>query len=89
MKVYKRIIALLLLVFMLASMVACGEEQSANTETTDTQNTVAASPEETGPEETMDSLEARSLVEDGLPDKDFEGRTFRILTPRRTFLPKK
>lgn len=80
MKAYKRITALLLLAAMLASMVSCGnEETSAETENTGSQNTAEAM-EETEPAETLDSLEARSLVEDGLPDKNFEGRTFRILT---------
>lgn len=79
MKLTKRLTSLLLLVSMLASMAACGGDAPADTQTP-TDSAVSAEAAEETAAETMDSLEARSLVEDGLPDKDYEGRTFRILT---------
>lgn len=79
MKHTKRLISLLLLISMLVPMTACGGGAPADVQPTDAADSVSAA-EETEPEETMDSLEARSLVEDGLPDKDYEGRSFRILT---------
>ena len=79
MKLTKRLISLLLLVSMLASMAACGGDTPADPQTPADAPVSEETAEETA-EETMDSLEARSLVEDGLPDKDYEGRTFRILT---------
>lgn len=88
MKLTKRLISLLLLLSLLASMTACGGDSSADTQISDNP-AVSGEAADSEPEETMDSLEARALVEDGLPEKDYEGRTFRILTylqPKNDFI---
>ncbi|MBQ8642463.1 MAG: hypothetical protein IJ480_09630 [Clostridia bacterium] len=73
----KRIFAMLLAALMLSSVAACGETEPA-AETAET----AASETAAGETETQpaDSIEARKLVEDGLPEKDFGGAEFVIQT---------
>lgn len=72
----KHILALLIIALLLPAIAACGNGNGSNTEetTTDTTaDTTAVAETET------DSLEARAAVSDGLPDADFEGRTFAII----------
>jgi len=72
----KTISLLLVLVMLLSSMAACGESD-ADTITDDT----AAAETETVKETT--ELEARLALPDNLPDKDFDGYDFRVLTRNR------
>ncbi len=72
----KTISLLLVLVMLLSSMAACGESD-ADTITQDT----AAAETETVKETT--ELEARLALPDNLPDKDFDGYDFRVLTRNR------
>ena len=72
----KTISLLLVLVMLLSSMAACGESD-ADTITDDT----AAAETETVKETT--ELEARLALPDNLPEKDFDGYDFRVLTRNR------
>lgn len=76
MKKNQRLITILLLLAMLLPLASCGGTETPAGETAATGAT-AATEAETEP---LDPLEARKLVSDNLPDKDFEGRSFRILT---------
>ena len=72
----KHILAMLIIALLLPAIAACGNGNGSNTEetTTDTTaDTTAVAETET------DSLEARAAISDGLPDADFEGRTFAII----------
>ena len=75
MKKNQRLITMLLLLAMLLPLASCG-----GGETTTDETTTAANTETTVETEPLDPMEARKLVSDNLPDKDFEGRSFRILT---------
>ena len=75
MKKNQRLITILLLLAMLLPLASCG-----GGETTTDETTTAANTETTAETEPLDPMEARKLVSDNLPDKDFEGRSFRILT---------
>lgn len=70
----KRLLAILLAALMTASMTACGAP--AETETTGTDEVLETVETEAVPENDM---EARKLVSDNLPDKDFGGEDFTIL----------
>ncbi len=76
MKKNQRLITILLLLAMLLPLASCGGGEKTTTEET----TTAANTETTAETEPLDPMEARKLVSDNLPDKDFEGRSFRILT---------
>jgi len=68
----KRAIALLLLASLAVSAAACAEKQDdLPAVTTEAASTLAN-------EEELDSLEARKLVSDNLPEADFEGADFNI-----------
>ena len=72
----KRTATILLLAAMLSSsLVSCGGDTTAPA-VTDTVDTAAETAVET---EALDALAQRQLVDDGLEDTDFGGRTFRIL----------
>ena len=75
MKKNQRLITILLLLAMLLPLASCG-----GGETTTDETTTAADTETIAETEPLDPMEARKLVSDNLPDKDFEGRSFRILT---------
>jgi len=75
MKKNQRLITMLLLLAMLLPLASCGGGETTTDETTTDANT-----ETTVETEPLDPMEARKLVSDNLPDKDFEGRSFRILT---------
>lgn len=68
-----RKIAFLLLISMLASLAACGGDAPTADTTASADTTVPAVTEE------PDALEARKLVDDELPEKDFGGKEFLIL----------
>lgn len=70
----RKAITLLLLSAMLLSCVSCGNTETMETTGTDT---TAQTATETEP---LDPMEARKLVSDELPDKDFDGRAYRVLT---------
>ena len=73
-KMYKRISLFLALLLAASSFAACGEAGTAETE-----NAAA----ETGAVETeteTDELQARQAIPDDLPDMDFDGYEFQILT---------
>ncbi len=74
----KRITALVLALLMLASAAACAEQAEKDPVSTAGEVTAA----ETEPEEELDSLEARKLVSDELPDENFEGKAYRILSDK-------
>lgn len=69
-----RTTALILALLMLLPVISCAEKEAATQEEITTDSVT----EEEIPED-LDSLEARKLVSDGLPDIDCEGREFRIL----------
>ncbi|MBQ8402304.1 MAG: hypothetical protein IJX14_10295, partial [Clostridia bacterium] len=71
----KKLSLLLVMAMLLSSMAACGDSESAET-TADT-----AAETETVKETT--ELEARLAIPDNLPDRDFEGYDFRVLTRNR------
>ena len=62
----------LLLLAILASTVSCGASDTIEDIATDVTTTVAT--------ETLSELDARKAVDDELPEEDFEGRTFTMLT---------
>ena len=68
----KQFISLLLLSSFAASTLACGASESSGNET----SAVTTTTEET----TLNPADARLAVDDELPDKDFEGQTYTILT---------
>ena len=68
-----RKIAFLLFISMLASLVACGGDAPTADTTASADSTAPAVTEE------PDALEARKLVDDELPEKDFGGKEFLIL----------
>ena len=70
----KRLLAILLAALMTASMTACGAP--AETETTGSDEVLETVETEAVPKNDM---EARKLVSDNLPDKDFGGEDFTIL----------
>ena len=76
MKKNQKQIAALLLLAMLLPLASCGGGETTTDETT----TPAVNTETAAETEPLDPMEARKLVSDNLPDKDFEGRSFRILT---------
>ena len=65
-------LSVLLLLAMLASTVSCGTSDTIEDIATDVTTTVAT--------ETLSELDARKAVDDELPEEDFEGRTFTMLT---------
>lgn len=71
----KRTITYLLLASLLLSTIACGS--TTTKETTPTAQNDATAQTETEP---LTGIEARKLVSDELPEKDFGGRAFRVLT---------
>jgi len=73
MKKMHKLICLFLALLMTASLFACGDAGEAVSETEQ-----AAAEVETEAE--TDELEARQAIPDNLPDMDFEGYEFRILT---------
>ena len=71
-----RITAALLAALTLAGLASCGGDTSDTPNTnTDAVTTAAVTEAETAP---MDSLEARKLVSDDVPELDFGGKDFRI-----------
>ena len=68
----KQFISLLLLSSFAASTLACGAPEPSGNET----SAVTTTTEET----TLNPADARLAVDDELPDKDFEGQTYTILT---------
>ena len=76
-----RITAALLVALTLAGLASCGGD-SADTPSANTENitTAAVTEAETAP---MDSLEARKLVTDDVPELDFGGKDFRIFYQKR------
>ena len=75
MVIIMRKIALLLLISMLASLTACGSGTPSADTTASSGDTTAA----TNTPAVTDTLEARKLVDDELPKKDFGGEKFLIL----------
>ena len=74
---HNRITTLLLLTSLLtASLFSCGGD---TTTPAVTDKTADSSADTTPVTEELDALEQRMLVEDGLPERDFGGKTFRIL----------
>ena len=76
----KKILTILLLVSMLASLASCGggeAETAADTETTASETTAA---------EEVDPLEARRSIADDLPEKDFGGVTYTIMSDEPNYL---
>ena len=70
--------ALLLLLFaMTANTLACSSGGSDSAATTDDQSSTDTT---TANDETVSALEARQSIPDNLPDKDFDGRTFTVVT---------
>ncbi len=79
-KMHKRIISFIMAALLLASsFTACSENSSENeeNETTQEETAVDAAAETETETETEDS---RASVEDGLPERDFGGATFTLLT---------
>ena len=72
----KKLAMLLAMLLLASSMAACGETKEAET----TADTAAA---QTETEKETTELEARLALPDNLPDKDFEGYDFRVLTRNR------
>ena len=76
MKKTVRILSFLLSLNLLLPLVSCG-----NPEPAETGPSALAPGTETAPEtQAPDSIEGRKTVSDNLPDRDFGGRSFRILT---------
>lgn len=71
---YKKMVTWLLLLGMLGTLPSCGSTEETPDTTADT---TAQTEVETEP---LDAMEARKLVSDELPEKDFDGRAFRVLT---------
>lgn len=78
----KKIFAALLAALMLApTFTACSEGgvDETDAQTAETENTTPSAEEETAAEETVDE-DSRTSISDDLPEKDFEGQSFRVLT---------
>ena len=76
-----RITAALLAALTLAGLASCGGDTSDTPNTnTDAVTTAAVTEAETAP---MDSLEARKLVSDDVPELDFGGKDFRVFYQKR------
>ena len=66
---------LILTALLASSLVSCGGDTAVTQDSTDAVTTADTAAET----EELDALAQRMLVDDGLEDKDFGGRTFRIL----------
>ncbi len=75
-----RITAALLVALTLAGLASCGGNTTDNTPVTENAATEAVTEAETAP---MDSLEARKLVSDDVPELDFGGKDFRVFYQKR------
>lgn len=71
---HKSLISLLLLAAMLAGTISCGGTADTPEETPQTDES------ESVQTETTSELDARKAIDDELPDEDFEGAVFTILT---------
>ncbi len=77
MKPIRRLRSGLMSVILLLPLAACGNPEAPETEELQPE---AAEPEAAAETEALDSIEARRLVSDNLPELDFGGRAFRVLT---------
>ena len=75
-----RTAAALLSCLTLAGLISCGGDTTDNPPVTENTAPEAVTEAETAP---MDSLEARKLVSDDVPDMDFGGKDFRIFYQKR------
>lgn len=74
-------IAILLLFAMLLPLASCGVTETPDpVDTTAAETTLTTEPVTEAETEPLDPKEARKLVSDNLPEKNFDGRSFRILT---------
>ena len=72
-KYHSAFVSILLLCSMLLGTISCGNQTPSAVTSNDLVETESST-------ETLSELDARKAVDDELPDKDFEGRTFTILT---------
>ena len=77
----KRTLAFLTSLLLL--LTACAGDPAAETGSPDPTSETDGEISAEAPEEQLDSLEARQLVDDGLSDKQWEGEEFRMICQNR------
>ena len=84
----KRVLAAILAAMLLTPAFASCSESNAGTNTDETKgaavDTGVSAGEETVPEEELTDLERRQLIPDDLPDNQYDGRQFLVLTTTST-----
>lgn len=75
----KKILAVLLAALMLApTITSCSDNATTSSETTENDTTVLSVEEET--EAGSDDIDSRASISDDLPEADYGGQEFRVLT---------